>query len=73
MEVVAAQNPSPALVARLTAADARLMRSMKTLAAIARLERRQPRPVRATQVNINVAPPATPVDPPPESSSLPDF
>jgi hypothetical protein len=68
MEVVATPNPPPALVARLTAADARLMRSMKTLAAIARLEKPRPRPVRAVQVNVAVPPP-----PEPGAAALPDF
>jgi hypothetical protein len=52
MEVAAAPSPSPALDARLTAADKRLMRSLKTLAQISRLERPSPRPLVATQIHV---------------------
>jgi hypothetical protein len=62
---------TPAQLRRLDSALARHLKSARTLAAIARLERIRPRAVHATQVNINVPPAAIP--PEPESPALPDF
>jgi hypothetical protein len=59
---------SPYQVRRLDSAQARYLKAVKTLTAISRLERARPPAVRATQVNIHVAPP-----PEPESPAIADF
>jgi hypothetical protein len=52
----------------LDAAHARHLKSIRTLAAIGRLERTRPRVIHATQVNVAVTPATTP-----EPSPLPEF
>jgi hypothetical protein len=60
---------TPAQIRRLDSAHARYLKATRTLVAIAQLERRRPRPIRATQINIGVMPAAIPPDP----SPLPEF
>jgi hypothetical protein len=72
MAAAAASSPSPALDARLTAADKRLMRALKTLSQIGKLERPSPRPVVATQIHVTapVVPTRTAMDSLPEDGTI---
>jgi hypothetical protein len=62
---------TPAQIRRLDSAHARYLKATRTLVAIAQLERRRPRPIRATQINIGVVPAAA--SPEPEAPALTDF